>query len=141
MVGTHIIDAEHVIEGARRSRDCRGVFLSTGGGIYGEATTPATEETLPRPKTFYSVHKLMTEKYIELSGLDYAIAGLANVYGPRQRSDLEGGVVAIFAQRLANNQPITLFGSGEQRRDVVHVEDVSRAGPNCSKCQSNLLPS
>jgi UDP-glucose 4-epimerase len=114
----------HVIEGARRSGGCRVVFLSTGGGIYGETLEPASEESLPKPKSFYSIHKYAAERYLELSGLPYAIARLANVYGPRQRTDLEGGVVAIFAQRLEAEESITIYGTGEQRRDFVHVTDV-----------------
>jgi UDP-glucose 4-epimerase len=117
----------NVIEGARRSGDCRVVFLSTGGGIYGETVEPATEESLPRPKAFYSIHKYAAERYLELSGLPYAIARLANVYGPRQRTDLEGGVVAIFAEHLASGRPIAIYGSGEQRRDFVHAADVVSA--------------
>ena len=120
----NLIGTANVIEGAHRAGGSRIVFLSTGGGIYGETIEPATEESLPRPKAFYSVHKYAAERYLELSGLPYAIARLANVYGPRQRSDLEGGVVAIFAERLAAGQPITIFGTGEQRRDFVHAADV-----------------
>lgn len=123
----NLLGTAHIIEGARRSGGRRVVFLSTGGGIYGETAEPATEESLPRPKAFYSVHKYAAERYLELSGLPYAIARLANVYGPRQRSDLEGGVVAIVAERLVAQSPITIYGTGEQRRDFVHVADVAAA--------------
>ena len=123
----NLLGTEHVLKGARDGNATRFIFLSTGGGIYGETETPATEQTLPRPKSFYSVHKYAAERYVELSGMGYAIARLANVYGPRQQSDLEGGVVAVFAERLVNREPITIFGSGEQRRDLVHVQDVAEA--------------
>jgi UDP-glucose 4-epimerase len=49
---------------------------------------------------------------------------LANVYGPRQNPHGEAGVVAIFAERLLNGQPLTIFGDGEQTRDFVYVDDV-----------------
>ena len=61
---------------------------------------------------------------MELDGISYAIAGLATVYGPRQRTDLEGGVVAIFAERLRKGLPITINATGEQSRDFVHVAGV-----------------
>jgi len=117
----------NLIEGAKRLPDCRFVFLSTGGGIYGDTVDAATEQTLPKPKSFYSTHKYTAERYLEYSGLNYAIARLANVYGSRQRSNLEGGVVAIFAERLRAGLPISIYGSGEQTRDFVHVFDVVRA--------------
>lgn len=123
----NLVGTEHVIAGAQAAGESRVVFVSTGGGIYGETPEPATEQTLPRPKAYYSIHKYAAERYLELSGLSYAIARLANVYGPRQRSDLEGGVVAILSERLAAGLPITIYGTGEQRRDFVHVSDVVRA--------------
>lgn len=123
----NLIGTEHVLAGAKAAGGARVVFVSTGGGIYGETPEPATEQTLPRPKAYYSIHKYAAERYLELSGLPFAIARLANVYGPRQRSDLEGGVVAILAERLAAGLPITIYGTGEQRRDFVHVSDVVRA--------------
>lgn len=123
----NLVGTEHVIAGAQAAGSARVVFVSTGGGIYGETPEPATEQSLPRPKAYYSIHKYAAERYLELSGVPYAIARLANVYGPRQRSDLEGGVVAILAERLAASLPITIYGTGEQRRDFVHVTDVVRA--------------
>ena len=113
----------NVIEGAKAASARRFVFISSGGGVYGESDG-AGEDTLPRPKSYYSAHKYLGERYVELSGLSYANARLANVYGPRQRSDLEGGVVAIFTERLHRGQPILINGTGEQRRDLVYVADV-----------------
>lgn len=123
----NVLGTEAVIEGAKRSGNARVVFISTGGAIYGETSEPATEETLPNPKSYYGAHKYLAERYVELSGLPFAIARLANVYGPGQRKDLEGGVVAIFADRLRNGLPITIHGDGTQSRDLVHVHDVASA--------------
>ena len=113
----------NVLEGAKAARARRFVFVSSGGGVYGESDG-ADEATLPCPKSYYSAHKYLAERYTELSGLSYANARLANVYGPRQRSGLEGGVVAIFTERLQRGQPILINGTGEQRRDLVYVADV-----------------
>jgi UDP-glucose 4-epimerase len=113
----------NVLEGAKAAGTRRFVFVSSGGGVYGESAG-ADENTLPRPKSYYSAHKYVGERYVELSGLSYANARLANVYGSRQRSDLEGGVVAIFTERLQNKQPILINGTGEQQRDLVYVADV-----------------
>ena len=116
----------NVLAGAKAARSSRFVFLSSGGGIYGESDG-ANESSLPRPKSYYSAHKYLAERYVEFSGLSYAIARLANVYGSRQRSDLEGGVVAIFMERLRNEQPVLINGTGKQRRDLVYVADVVSA--------------
>ena len=113
----------NVLAGARAAGTRRFVFVSSGGGIYGESDG-ADEGTMPRPRSLYGAHKYLAERYVELSGLSYANARLANVYGPRQRSDLEGGVVAVFADRLQRGEPILVNGTGGQRRDLVYVADV-----------------
>jgi UDP-glucose 4-epimerase len=113
----------NMLAGAKAAGSGRFVFVSSGGGVYGESDG-ADEATLPRPKSYYSAHKYLAERYVEYSGLSYAIARLANVYGARQRSDLEGGVVAVFMERLRNGRPILINGTGEQRRDLVYIADV-----------------
>jgi UDP-glucose 4-epimerase len=52
---------------------------------------------------------------------------LGNVYGPRQLPSLEGGVVAIFLDRMRAGQPTQIFGDGLQARDFVYVGDVAQA--------------
>lgn len=76
--------------------------------------------------SFYGLSKITMERYIELFGIDYVILRLANVYGPRQSSHGEAGVVAIFADKMKNNDAITVHGDGEQTRDFVHVSDVAK---------------
>jgi UDP-glucose 4-epimerase len=114
---------QHVLDGARAAGVRRFVFVSSGGAVYGESDG-ASETDPPHPASYYAVHKLAAEHYVAMSGLAYAVARPANVYGPGQRSDLEGGVVAIFAQHLAEGAPVTIYGDGEQTRDFVNVADV-----------------
>jgi len=102
----------------------RFVFLSSGGAIYGETREPADEQTMPVPHSYYGLHKYAAEELLRAEGLPYAILRPSNVYGPRQRSDAEGGVVAIFHQRLLAGEPLEIHGSGQQVRDFVHVSDV-----------------
>jgi UDP-glucose 4-epimerase len=52
------------------------------------------------------------------------VCRLANVYGERQVAALEGGVVAIFLDRLLAGQPTEIFGDGGQTRDFIYVGDV-----------------
>ena len=113
----------NVLRGAQLAGTRRFVFLSSGGAIYGE-TTLATETDEPRPVSPYGLNKLAAEHEIAASGIPYANLRLANVYGPGQRAGLEGGVVAIFAERLHRDRRVIIYGSGEQTRDLVHVDDV-----------------
>ena len=59
--------------------------------------------------------------------LDYLVLRFANVYGPRQNSKGEAGVIAIFCDNLLNEKPIVINGDGKQTRDFVFVDDLVRA--------------
>lgn len=119
VTGTHRVAAAARHAGAERL-----VFVSSGGAIYGEASRPATEATMPAPSSYYGVHKLAAEGHVALCGLPYAIARPTNIYGPRQVSGLEGAVVAAFVAQGIARQPLTIDGDGRQTRDFVHVRDV-----------------
>jgi UDP-glucose 4-epimerase len=109
---------------AKASGVRRFVFLSSGGAIYGETPTPANERTMPAPCSYYGLHKYVAEQVLRVEGLPYAILRPSNVYGSRQRSDAEGGVVAVFRQRLLADEPLDIHGDGQQVRDFVFVADV-----------------
>lgn len=116
---------------AARTAGAQLVFTSTGGAIYGEVDGPAGEDAERRPVSAYGIAKLAAEAYVEgwnrIHGFGHVVLRLANVYGPRQSAGLEGGVVAIFMERLARGEETTVFGDGEQTRDFVYVADVVAA--------------
>ncbi|NMC64203.1 MAG: NAD-dependent epimerase/dehydratase family protein [SAR324 cluster bacterium] len=108
------------------------VFISTGGAIYGRQDYfPADEDHPIRPESVYGLSKRTAEQYLELwkraYGLRFAVLRLANVYGPRQNSHGEAGVVAIFSERLLKGEVPIINGDGEQTRDFVYVKDVAEA--------------
>jgi len=108
------------------------VFASTGGAIYGEPEyTPQDINHQLQPQSPYGVAKLSAEKYLSYYrhqyDLDCVSLRYANVYGPRQNSYGEGGVVAIFARQMLTGEQPMIYGDGEQTRDFVYVGDVVRA--------------
>ena len=116
---------------AARPHAAQIVFSSTGGAIYGECERPAREDDERRPVSPYGAAKLAAEEYLatwnRLYGTSHVALRFANVYGPRQLAQLEGGVVAIFTDRLRAGEDVTIYGDGEQRRDFVYVGDVVAA--------------
>jgi UDP-glucose 4-epimerase len=108
------------------------IFSSSGGAIYGEQETyPAPESHVMKPLSPYGLSKLCGEQYLSyfqrVSGLQAVSLRYANVYGPRQDPDGEAGVVAIFIQKMLNNEQAVINGNGRQTRDFVFVEDVVEA--------------
>ena len=126
----NVLGTLNVLE-ASRPHGAQVVFSSTGGAIYGECERPAREDDERRPLSPYGTAKLAAEEYLttwnRLHGTRHVALRFANVYGPRQLAKLEGGVVAIFTDRLRAGEPVTIFGDGEQTRDYVYVGDVVRA--------------
>jgi len=127
----NIIGSLHVLEGARQAESDRVIFAASGGTLYGEPVPedlPVREALPHQPLSPYGVSKKAVLDYLvayrELHSLEYCALALANVYGPRQNPHGEAGVVAIFADRLLRNEPITVFGDGSQTRDFVYVDDV-----------------
>jgi UDP-glucose 4-epimerase len=125
----NVIGTVRVLEAARDA-GARVVFTSSGGAIYGECERPAREDDELQPLSPYGTSKLAGEEYLStwnrLYGGAHVACRLANVYGPRQLPTLEGGVIAIFLDRLRDGQETVIFGDGGQTRDFVYVGDVVR---------------
>jgi UDP-glucose 4-epimerase len=128
----NILGSLNILENCRKYKVKKIIFASTGGAIYGDADIIPTPEIYPEfPLSPYGVEKLTIDKYLnyyeQVFGLPYISLRLANVYGPRQNSKGEAGVVAIFCDKmLLGKQPI-ISGNGAQTRDFVYVDDVVQA--------------
>ena len=107
------------------------IFASSGGAGYGECTEPAAEDAPFLPESPYGIAKKCGEEYLagwnRVHGTEHVSLRLGNVYGPRQDAGLEGGVVAIFLERLARGEQTLIFGDGSQSRDFVYVGDIVSA--------------
>ncbi len=101
-------------------------ITASSAAIYGNPKYLPIDENHPtEPMSQYGLSKLTMEKYIKLSGIPYIIFRFSNAYGPRQKSSKESGVVAIFNNAMKNNEPINIYGDGEQIRDFIYVEDIA----------------
>ena len=142
----NVVGSLNVLEGARAAGARKVVFASSGGTIYGEpdpSELPVKESHPQQPLSPYGVAKKVVGDYLyayrALHDLEYTALALANVYGPRQDPHGEAGVVAIFTGRLLAGEPCTIFGSGEQTRDFVYVDDVVDAFVRAADRGSGLL--
>ena len=128
----NILGTLNLLEAAVRHNLGRVIFASTGGAVYGDWVSVPTDETaVAQPVCPYGVAKLAVEKYLTayqaMHGLRAVALRYSNVYGPRQSSLGEAGVVAIFCRGILAERELIVNGDGEQTRDYVYVGDVVRA--------------
>jgi UDP-glucose 4-epimerase len=120
----------HVFEAARARKTP--VVYASSAAVYGDnAEMPLRESSGVRPLTAYGADKLGSELHARVAALMHKVpnAGLRffNVFGPRQDpSSPYSGVISIFVDRLLKQQPLIIFGDGEQTRDFIYVSDVVR---------------
>lgn len=137
---TNVLGTLNLLDALRkRSKPPRFVYASSGGAIYGGFEEPPYPETSPKePESPYGFSKLAGEYYSSIYSRLYELETVtlrfANVYGPRQDSSSEAGVVAIFCRGILEGKPLTIFGTGEQTRDYVFVTDVARAVHMAATC-------
>src|SRR3954468_16543634 len=129
---TNVEGTANVLEAARQAGVRRLVNTSSGGAIYGaQDVLPTPEDTVPAPMAPYGTSKAGAELYVglyeRLHGMSVCSLRYANVYGERQDPLGEAGVIAIFCGKLLGGGRPTVYGTGEQTRDYVHVEDVVAA--------------
>ena len=129
---TNVVASVALLQASAGAGVKRFIFASSGGAGYGEPLfAPQTEEHPIRPISPYGCAKMSVEHYMtyfrEVLGLSTVALRYANVYGPRQNSKGEAGVIAIFAERMLRGEAVTINGSGEQTRDFVYVGDVVAA--------------
>ncbi len=127
----NVVGGVNVLRAAAAAGTRRVVYASSAA-VYGTPERLPVSETHPtRPISDYGSSKLAFEHYLhayQSRGLiEYAALRYANVYGPRQRSDGEAGVVAIFTRKMLAGEPVTIFGDGTKTRDYVFVTDVVEA--------------
>jgi UDP-glucose 4-epimerase len=128
----NILGSINLIECAKEFGVKRFVYISTGGAVYGEPERLPVEETDPiNPICQYGASKHTVEHYLFMYfvnyGLKYTVLRYPNVFGPRQDPHGEAGVVAIFTGQMLADQPVIIYGDGEQTRDFVYVGDCARA--------------
>ncbi|MBN1192325.1 MAG: NAD-dependent epimerase/dehydratase family protein [Coriobacteriia bacterium] len=135
--GTRAVAKAAVDAGARR------VLFASSAAVYGEPhELPLTEGSPASPAVPYGCSKLAAEgelaELLRPAGVDFACLRFANVYGPRQKAEGEGGVVAQFASRMALGTAPVIYGTGSQTRDFIFVADVVGACIRAAEFEGTL---
>jgi UDP-glucose 4-epimerase len=120
------IGTMNVLRACRDAGVKKVIFASTGGAILGEQVPPVHEGMVPRPVSPYGASKLVGEAYCSAFcgsfGLNTVALRFSNVYGPF--SYHKGSVVAQFFRNLMQEEPLVIYGDGQQTRDFLYVDDL-----------------
>lgn len=130
---TNLVGSLRLLQGLRTlSVRPRLLFASSGGAVYGRPQEVPLAETHPTvPMGAYGVTKLALEHHLRIeeaqNGLPHRVLRLSNPYGEWQQPHGIQGVIAVFAHRALQAQPVDVWGDGSVVRDFVHAADVGRA--------------
>lgn len=114
-------------------KNVKRLVYSASSSAYGNTVQlPSKEEDTVDPISPYAMQKYYGEvccrMFYNVYGQETVSLRYFNVYGDRQ--SLDGAyalVMCVFARQRINNEPLTIRGDGEQRRDFTHVRDIAKA--------------
>ncbi len=124
-VTTNVLGTFHILE-ACRAHDKQLVHVSTDEvyGDLGPNDHPFRPDDPYRPSSPYSASKAASDHfvraYVRTYGLDARITNCSNNYGPRQFPEK---LIPLMIQNAAHGKPLPIYGSGEQVRDWIWVDD------------------
>jgi UDP-glucose 4-epimerase len=126
-IQTNLVGTVRLLRYAKRTGLSKLVFVSSGGAVYGDARARSIDEDHPtNPRSSYGITKLASEKYLSLHAcetLSTTALRLSNPYGPRQRTMINQGAVAVFLDRAMRGEAIDIWGNGEVVRDYIFIDD------------------
>ena len=128
----NVVGTLNLLEGCRRVGVRRFVYAASSSAYGNTEVLPKQEDMAPNPMSPYALQKYVGERYcrlyFELYGLETISLRYFNVFGPGQDPHSEySAVIPKFINCLLNNQPITIYGDGEQSRDFTFIENVVEA--------------
>jgi UDP-glucose 4-epimerase len=123
------IEATQVLLEACVGQPLERFVYASSSSVYGDhVSLPMREDAYLQPLSPYGVSKLAAEHLASLYWENHAVPSVSlryfTVYGPRQRPDM--GFHRFF-RAVLNDEPITVFGDGEQTRDFTFVADAAQA--------------
>ena len=134
-VETNLRPALRFIEIAQQYRHLKIIYLSSGGTVYGDATTlPVSEADALTPVSNYGAAKVAIECFLRAFShqMQQPVIVLrpSNVYGPGQFYRQNFGLVRTLFERIRTGDSIDIFGDGNIVRDYLYIDDLLNA---CSR--------
>ncbi len=121
----NILATERLLHASADAGLKRFVFAGSSS-VYGDSPAmPWHEDVCPQPRSPYAITKLAAEHLCRSYHLDFGVPTVVvrffTVYGPRQRPDM---AFHKFLKAALREEPIPLYGNGQQTRDFTYVSDI-----------------
>jgi len=128
----NLLGTLNILRAISNTKRVKRLIYASSMAVYGTPKSLPIKETHAKlPSSPYGIAKLASENYClqigRQCGFDVVILRYFNTFGMRQTFTPYVGVITIFINRILNNEPPVIFGSGEQRRDFIFVGDVADA--------------
>lgn len=140
-IDTNILGTYNILEEARKTKT-KVIVVGTCMVYDTSFDKPINEESPLKPASPYAATKLAAENlalsYYHCYKTPVTVLRPFNTYGPFQRSDAEGGVVAVFSKNFIEGKTINVFGDGTQTRDLLYVEDCARFITQAAICDDSV---
>jgi nucleoside-diphosphate-sugar epimerase len=118
-----------LLEAAKNAKQLKRFVFASSSSVYGNAETlPTHESVCPQPVSPYGITKLAAERMCQLYYQNFGVPVTSlryfTAYGPRQRPDM---AFHKFFKAIVLEQPIPIYGDGQQTRDFTFVSDAIAA--------------
>lgn len=126
-----------ILEVCRQQNKTAKIIFSSSRMVVGKVIGQKMTEDVPtNPLSLYGIHKLASEKYLQMYyndfGIPCVILRIANPYGPRQQiKHSKYSLVGWFIRLAMEGKIIKIFGDGAQVRDYIYVDDIVEAFLSC----------
>lgn len=118
-----------LLEAMQRNPQCRLLFLSSAGTLYGDREQPACETDPLRPRSYHGAGKAAAEHFIQAWASQHSGTAIiirpSNIYGDGQRPKRGFAIVPTAMQCALDGNDLQVYGDGIQVRDYLHVQDLT----------------
>lgn len=125
----NVMGTLRMLEHSRDNKVKKFIFMSSSN-VYGEQGEEAMNEDMtPNPMNMYALSKWQGEQYCQLFeklyGLNWNAIRPFNAYGPRMPvTGIYTSAIATYINAIKKGIPFVMFGTGEQKRDFVYIDDL-----------------
>jgi UDP-glucose 4-epimerase len=146
---TNVVGTLNLLHAAQKAGVKRLVYASSSSVYGSNPGLPKVESMAVMPRSPYAISKLAAEQYCsvfwQLYGFETVSLRYFNVFGPRQDPhSIYSAVIPKFITAALQDQPVTIYGDGQQSRDFTYVANVVNANllachaPKAAGCVMNV---